>query len=100
MAYIKGSTYIWSDGEHLHLWSETGLDHWQSMEAYQNKPNASGVQISEESIDEFAVMRFAELVKLGTVANVIDRALSHENFGGQALLELAQELKAIRGRNP
>lgn len=95
MAYIKGATYIWSDGDNLHLWSETGRDNWQSMEAYQDKPDAAGVQISERAADEFAVMRFAELVKLGTLQQVIERALKHDNFGGQALAELAPILKAV-----
>jgi hypothetical protein len=95
VAYIKGKTHIWSDGGRLHLWSETGLDNWQSMEAYQGKAEASGVQISEATADEFAVMRFAELIKLGTLNSVIRRALAHGNFGGQALVELAPLLRTI-----
>lgn len=66
------------------------------MEAYQGNPNASGVQISEVAADEFAVMRFAELVKLGIVSETIDRALAHGNFGGSALSELALTLKGLK----
>ncbi|WP_457425287.1 hypothetical protein [Roseateles sp. P5_E7] len=95
MAYIKGSTHIWSDGEKLHLWCVSGLDNWQSMEAYEGNPNASGVQISEAVADEFSVMRFAELVKLGKVQEVVRRALAHGNFGGTALAELASVLEAV-----
>lgn len=95
MAYIKDRVHIWSDGEALHIWSENGMDDWQSMEAYAGKPNASGVQIPEDVADEFAVMRFAELVKLGRVQDVIVRALAHGNFGGSSLQEMVPVLSAL-----
>jgi hypothetical protein len=95
VAYIRGSTYIWSDGEHLHLWAEDGLDGWQSMEQFSGKPNASGVQIAEALVDQFAVMRFAELVKAGRVKSVMEVALAHGNFGGAALAELAPLLVKV-----
>ncbi len=97
MAYTKGSTYIWSDGEQLHLWSETGLDHWQSIPAYGGKPGGSGVQIDEAIADQFAVMRFAELLKLGEARSAIEQAIAHwgGNFGCTALEELAPILRAF-----
>lgn len=96
MAYTKGSTCIWSDGDRLHVWCEEGLDHWQSIPAYGDKPDASGVHIPESVADEFAVMRFAELVKSGDVSAVIERALARwgGNFGCAALEELAPRLRA------
>ncbi len=94
MAYVRGSTYIWSDGEHLHLWADNGLDHWQSTE-YGDKPNASGVQIAETIADQFAVMRFAELVRTGKLDEAIDQAIAQGNFGSAALTEVAPLLKKL-----
>ena len=97
MAYTKGSTYIWSDGEQLHLWSEEGLDHWQSIPEYGDKPNGSGVQIPEPLADQFAVMRFAELLKSGEACAAINLAIAQwgGNFGCVALEELAPSLLAF-----
>ncbi|WP_066262392.1 hypothetical protein [Hydrogenophaga flava] len=101
MAYTRGTTYIWSDSEHLHIWSERGLDHWPQMEQYQGKPSASGVQIAESIADEFAVMRFAELVASGEVEAVIARALSSwkGNTGCHALEQVAPQLARIAPRS-
>ncbi len=95
MSYTKGSTYIWSDGEQLHLWADEGMDHWQSMEQYSNKPSASGVQISEQVADQFAVMRFAELLKSGEAHAAIEQALAQwaGNFGCVALEEFAPVMR-------
>jgi len=64
------------------------------MEEYANRPEASGVQLAETHADEFAVMRFAELVALGQLQATIERALSAwgENFGGAALRHLGPDL--------
>lgn len=67
MSYTRGSTYIWSDDEHVHLWGEAGMDDWPQMASYAGNPAASGVQISHDIADEFAVMRVAELLTLGTL---------------------------------
>jgi hypothetical protein len=98
MSYTRGEPYIWSDGEQLHLWSESGMDGWPQMEAYAGKPKASGVQIPEVVADEFAVMRVAELLAMGNLPNVIERALGKwsGNFGCRALEAHSQQLlKAI-----
>ena len=97
MAYTKGSTYIWSDGEHLHIWAEQGLDDWQSMLQYEGKPNASGVQISDAIADQFAIMRFAELLKSRQGAAVMQQTLAQwgGNFGCAALEELASVIHAF-----
>jgi hypothetical protein len=97
MSYTRGDPYIWSDGDHLHLWSTTGRDNWQTVEGYADNPNASGVQIAEPLADEFAVMRFAELLRLGQASAAIDRALQNwsGNFGCAALEELAPHSRRI-----
>lgn len=97
MSYMRGETYIWSDGDHLHLWSRKGMDHWQTIEGYQGNPTASGVQIPEPLADEFAVMRFAELLRLGEAISAIERALSNwgGNFGCAALEHLAPRIREV-----
>ena len=95
MAYFKGSPYIWSDGTHLHLWSDDGLDDWQSMEAYVDLPDASGVQIDETVMDQFAVMRVAELLENGTLLSVIEQALANMNFGANALRGCEAVLRSL-----
>ncbi len=94
MSYTRGETYIWSDGEKLHIWSESGLDDWQTNERFGEIENASGVCISESIADEFAVMRFAELLHSGAVADAVKRALQkwNGNFGCAALEELEESL--------
>ena len=94
MSYTKGSTYIWSDGDQLHLWADAGLDDWKSMEQYIDKPNASGVQIPEHVADQFAILRFAEILKSGKVSSVVEQTLAQwaGNFGCIALEELAPSL--------
>jgi hypothetical protein len=95
VSYTKGSTYIWSDGEQLHLWADEGLDHWESMEQYTDMPMASGVQIPEQIADQFAVMRFAELLKSGEAGAAVEQALARwaGNFGCSALEELAPVIR-------
>jgi hypothetical protein len=94
LAYIKGDTYIWSDGENLHLWADNGLDDWRDMLQYADKPNASGVQIPESVIDQFVMMRFAELIKLGQASQAKQTALAnHDNFGCDALKEYSRHIQ-------
>lgn len=90
MAYLRGSTYIWSDGTNLHVWSEDQPDDSIRPEAYN-----SAIAIPESLADQFAVMRFAELMKLGLLDKVIDQALESGNFGSSALAGLAPLLRQL-----
>lgn len=74
MAYLRGSTYIWSDGDHFHFWSEDGLDHWQETR-FGECPKASGVALSEAVTDQFVCMRLAQLVATGKLEAVVRDAL-------------------------
>ena len=89
MAYLRGSTYIWSDGDRVHLWSQDGLDHWHDT-GFGQYPAASGVAVREEILDQFVCMRFAELVAAGklelTIRNAVNAASG--NFGCDALSAL------------
>ena len=89
MAYLRGSTYIWSDGERVHLWSRDGLDHWRDTELGRHA-EASGVAFRVEALDQFVCMRFAELVAAGKLQATVRNALEAAggNFGCSALSEL------------
>jgi hypothetical protein len=89
MAYLRGSTYIWSDGEQIHLWSQDGLDHWRDT-SFGQHPEASGVALREAVLDHFVCMRFAQLVAAGTLESKIRAAIAAAsgNVGCEALTEL------------
>ena len=94
---------MWSDGERLHVWIADGYDGWDQAiwamdeegKRHDDRLNASGVSISEEVIDEFVVMRLAEMIDENLVREAIDRALAHGgNFGAAVLVKNAGNLKA------
>jgi len=93
VAYLRGSAYIWFDGERFHLWAQDGLDHWRDTE-FGKHPEASGVALSQEILDQFVCMRFAQLVTSGKLQAVVRDALEQGqgNFGCKALLELGSAL--------
>lgn len=78
MSYSRGDTYLWSDGEHLHLW--TSLPYSPANEAY-----AAGVSIPEPIMDMFATMRFAELLHAGKARAAVETALESGNFESESL---------------
>lgn len=105
MAYLRGNYYLWADGDNrLHVWACDGADGWMDSgwasdgsNRLPTRQNASGLSIPEEVMDEYVIMRFAELIESRTAADTIDRALRHGNFGGEALKQRAQSIKrAIR----
>jgi hypothetical protein len=106
MAYLRGNYYLWSDGdERLHVWAFDGGDPWMDSgwasdadgRRLPNRQNASGVSIPETVMDEFVMMRFAQLIDSGAAAATIDRALRHGDVGGEALAQRAESIKrAIR----
>lgn len=89
MSYFRGEPYIWSDGERLHLWT-TAADGTLNHDTY-----TAGVEIPEATMDQFAVMRFAELLELGLAGKTIAEALENTNFGGDCLLRHAGTLQAL-----
>ena len=101
MSYLRGKTYIWSDGERFHVWVADGEDSWnESVWAEGNNKDGEvcpgGVSILEHSLDEFTVMRFAELIDNGLLDSAIDRALNNwkGNFGCMALERNAVTIKS------
>jgi hypothetical protein len=106
MAYMRGDYYIWSDGvDRVHLWVKDGYDGWdrcyEGEQEGTRRPgweNASGVCLPGEVMDEFVVMRLAQLILDGTVGAAIDRAVDPHgrggSFGGMVLQQNAERLKA------
>lgn len=89
MAYLRGSTYLWSDGRSVHVWVGDGDDGWKdSGWAVGVSPGASGVAIDQGAMDEYVMMRFAELIREGAAGAAAERALgAHHGNGGCAALE-------------
>ena len=71
MAYMRGKTYIWQDEHRLHIWTHDGYDGWDisgwAVDAgetrHPDKQCASGTAIPQETMDEYVVMRLAELYR-------------------------------------
>lgn len=93
MAYLRGATYIWSDGSRVHVWVRDGADHWEeSGWAEADCTRASGTAITQSLMDDYVVMRFAELVHEGRVAAVVNHALTtHAGNGGWLALGAEHE---------
>ena len=103
MSYMRGANYIWSDGSRFHFWISDGGDDWLGAcapdgavtEDAEAKPAVfGGVSIAEEVMDDFVVMRFAELLLAGTAADAILRAIERYdgNFGCASLVHAASWL--------
>ena len=102
MAYLRGDYYLWADdADRLHVWAFDGADAWadagwavgadgRHQAGYEQ---ASGVSIPEEVMDEYVIMRFAELIESGKAAAALNRALRHGNFGGEALAARATVIR-------
>jgi hypothetical protein len=105
---MRGDNYIWSDGERLHIWIADGYDGWdqaiwaadESEKRREDRVNASGVSIFERVMDEFVMMRLAQMIEDGLVEDAIDRAVARSggNFGCEALAKNGETLKAALGQ--
>lgn len=78
MSYFRGDTYLWSDGEALHLWTRRSY-------SLANESYSSGVSIPEAVMDQFATMRFAELLQSGQAHVAIKASLESGNSGSACL---------------
>lgn len=81
MSYMRGDWYVWSDGDCTHLWArrpEDDVTGWASACGF-----AAGVAVPDDVLDEFAVMRVAELEQAGRLNEVEQRAVArHSGNGG------------------
>lgn len=100
VSYTRGRPYIWSDGRDVHIWSDQGDDGWrESGWAHGLQAGASGVGLSVGALDEFVLMRLAELIRDGGVCRAAERAMAHHrgNGGCVALVESWEAIKAALG---
>lgn len=106
MAYLRGDQYVWDDGERLHIWVADGYDGWDESgwavdedgQRRSDAMNASGVSIPMEIMDEYVVMRLAQLLREGKLHETIAPAIEDQNFGANALREDYREIeKALLG---
>jgi len=109
MSYLRGEYYLWSDDHRVHFWATDGADNWadsgwaESVAARhaeaggdEAEPGPSGVALPHEVVDDFVLLRLAQLIQEGQVATVIARALARAggNFGASALGELGPAIVA------
>ena len=115
MAYMRGDYYLWTDISGLHIWAKDGYDNWDIAGWHEidetpegepiinpdhlvdGKNIASGVSIHQEIMDEYVMMRLAQMVYEGKVDAAIDRAVAQDgrggNTGGMMLTANAEILK-------
>ncbi len=117
MSYMRGDCYLWVDGgNNLHIWVKNGYDEWDnsgwaatgeenedgSSKVREEMKNASGVSIPRETMDEYVVMRMAELISEDKAEEIINRVIAPDgncqNSGGVTLALNADKLKAALKR--
>jgi len=107
MSCMRGNNYLWSDGDYMHFWVADGYDGWDES-GWNTGPNdeprnfglgaeskPSGVKILETVLNEFVMMRLAEIIHEGSVDETIDCAVKHGNFDGMLLKKNAAKLKTV-----
>lgn len=100
MAYMRGDYYLWDDESGLHLWAKDGYDGWDEAGWHEigdskgeeptidpahlvnGEVTASGVSIHQDIMDEYVMMRVAEMIDEGKVDAAIDRILDPDGRGG------------------
>lgn len=107
MSYMRGNHYLWRDDTRVHPWARDGYDAWDesgwmpderqppSLSTSEADSRPSGVGVHQDVMDEYVVMRFAELIRDGLVPGAVDRALrKHSGNGGcQALAHHAATVR-------
>jgi hypothetical protein len=90
----------WPDGGYwVHIWAANGYDDWdvagwacdEEGRRHPGREEASGVGLPVHVMDEFVMMRLAEMIHEGLVDQAIDRA---QKTGGRLLEKDAERLKA------
>ena len=102
MSYLRGKYYFWKGSDGVHLWAFDGEDGWKDSvwaEAFKNskrvrKQKPAGVCLPEPILDEFVVMRFAELIDERKLIATCRRALKKWRGNGGAI-SLSSHAKQI-----
>ena len=97
MAYMRGDYYLWADEKNLHHWAYDGYDCWDEAGWHLvedgeeeivkpthlrgGKNTASGVSIPQDVMDEYVMMRLAQMLQEDKVNAAIDRALDPDGRG-------------------
>src|SRR5256885_1220549 len=84
VSYMRGKYYLWTGSDGVHLWAFDGEDGWKnsgwglSVKDWKTKrgQKPGGVRIPEPVLDEYVVMRFAELLDERKVAATIRRVFA------------------------
>jgi hypothetical protein len=102
MSYMRGKYYIWEGADGVHLWAADGEDGWKDSgwadsvkkEKLKRGEKPSGVRLPTAVLDEFVVMRFAELIDERKLASTIRCATKGKggNVGEWSLRYHAKEL--------
>ena len=102
MSYLRGQYYVWTGSDGVHLWAADGEDSWKDSvwaeSARKRKvkrgQKPSGVRLPESTLDEFVVMRFAELIDERKFVSTIRRVIKGKpgNVGEASLRLHAKEL--------
>ena len=112
MSYIRGSNYIFADNEdRLHIWVADGEDNWE-ISGWGKNPNTnewreefsapSGVSIPQSIIDQYVIMRFAEILEASKLSVMIDSTLKEcgDNFNCTSLIKYHEQLKKLTITEP
>ncbi len=101
MAYFRDDCYLFQDGEHFHIWVRDGYDSWRESgwAAMTTSPESdSGVQLSVARMDQFVLMRLAEMLVEKTATTTLESMdgslFSHPGNVGEG--QLRQNLACIR----
>lgn len=102
MSYHRGKYYVWAGADGIHLWAADGEDSWrdsgwaEGIKRWKTKrgEKPSGVRFPETVMDEFVVMRFAELIDEKKLASTIRRAIKGK-LGNYGELSLRRHAKAV-----
>ncbi len=109
VSYFRGRNYVWRDGTHVHFWCAGGNDGWSesgwadawvlpTVAGRQGEGGQpSGVGVPQEVMDDYVLLRFAELVEAGLATVTLDRALDRArgNGGSMALEALQSQLRPL-----
>lgn len=94
MAYMRGDAYIWSDGQVVHIWLTHGKDPCLEASVWAEERTGhrklSGVAIPQDLLDEYVVMRHAQLRRDGLEEEARRRALAN-HLGNAGCLALDEE---------
>lgn len=99
MAYLRGEIYVWRDDTGVHIWTAEGAENWRDSGWAEEHGGtaAAGLFLPPAIFDSLVVMRVAELVESGNLADVVSRSLADNGgmSGAEQLARHADRLKTL-----